>query len=195
MTFTRWLKKIRHFLPLPWLLCDGATVARIKCEHLFSVVGTSYGVGDHQTIFNLHDFHGRFSLGVGKASPVGVLGENNTVELTTKHLPSHSHSADSLSTLVAGNHSHSYQDPGHDHGGRTGNGQFDAGGYKLGKDGNRNSYTEHSHTISRDTTHITIEPVKENEHQIEGQPTIAGSGKPFSVIPPYQTVIYIIYTD
>jgi hypothetical protein len=180
---------------LPWLLCDGAAVSRIKYQRLFSVVDTSYGVGDDETTFNLPDFRGRFPRGVDEILKVGEIGGHSRVQLTTEHLPSHSHSSGTLSTLTAGYHSHSYQDPGHDHGGRTGNGQFGGGGYRLGQNGNGNSYSEHSHSISRDETHITIEPVEGHQHEIEGQTETVGNGTSFSVVPPYQTVNYIIYAD
>lgn len=38
-----------------FLLCDGAAVSRAKYADLFAAIGTTYGVGDGSTTFNLPD--------------------------------------------------------------------------------------------------------------------------------------------
>lgn len=85
-------------IPGGWLSCDGSAVSRTTYARLFAVIGTSYGVGDGSTTFNLPDFIGRVSMHVdatalrvsGMASPgaasgaqsksigVGSLSINNT---------------------------------------------------------------------------------------------------------------------
>lgn len=50
--------------PAGWLLCDGRAVNRAHFAALFAVIGTSHGVGDGQTTFNLPDYRGRFLRGV-----------------------------------------------------------------------------------------------------------------------------------
>lgn len=47
--------------PSGWLMCDGREVSRTAYSSLFAIVGTSYGVGDGSTTFNLPDFRGRFA--------------------------------------------------------------------------------------------------------------------------------------
>jgi len=47
--------------PSGWLLCDGRAVSRTAYASLFSALGTSYGVGDGSTTFNIPDFRGRFA--------------------------------------------------------------------------------------------------------------------------------------
>lgn len=49
--------------PLGWLLCDGAEASRVTYADLFAVVGTTYGVGNGTTTFNLPDFRGRVLAG------------------------------------------------------------------------------------------------------------------------------------
>lgn len=51
--------------PNGWLLCDGTAINRITYARLFSVIGTTYGVGDGTTTFNLPDLRGRTPIGVG----------------------------------------------------------------------------------------------------------------------------------
>ena len=50
--------------PAGWLLCFGQAVSRSQYGELFAVLGTSYGVGDGSTTFNLPDLRGRVVAGV-----------------------------------------------------------------------------------------------------------------------------------
>ena len=49
--------------PMGWLLCYGQAVSRTTYASLFSVIGTTYGVGDGSTTFNLPDLRGRSVAG------------------------------------------------------------------------------------------------------------------------------------
>lgn len=40
-------------IPAGWLVCDGSAVSRTTYKALFDVIGTTYGVGDGTTTFNL----------------------------------------------------------------------------------------------------------------------------------------------
>src|SRR3989344_1096308 len=43
-------------IPSQYLLCDGQAVSRTTYSALFAEIGTTYGVGDGVTTFNLPDF-------------------------------------------------------------------------------------------------------------------------------------------
>jgi microcystin-dependent protein len=63
--------------PNGWLLCYGQAVSRITYATLFAAVGTTYGVGDGSTTFNLPDARGRViagrdNMGGTDASRLGV---------------------------------------------------------------------------------------------------------------------------
>ncbi|EJB8382831.1 tail fiber protein [Pseudomonas aeruginosa] len=49
--------------PVGWLKCNGAAVSRSVYSGLFSMIGTSYGVGDGASTFNLPDLRGEFVRG------------------------------------------------------------------------------------------------------------------------------------
>lgn len=49
--------------PAGWLLCGGQAVSRTTYSALFAVVGTTYGVGDGSTTFNVPDLRGRVLAG------------------------------------------------------------------------------------------------------------------------------------
>lgn len=97
--------------PSGWLICDGSAVSRTTYARLFSILSTTYGVGDGSTTFNLPDLRGRAPYGVGTHTDVDALGENDGVSvasrtpkhtLTTAEIPSHTHSATAPYTTAAG---------------------------------------------------------------------------------------------
>jgi hypothetical protein len=96
---------------------------------------------------------------------------------------------------TAGAHTHNYDDPGHNHGGHTGEGYFGYGGsYGLKNGGHFLDWNKHSHTIQTDRTHISIQSAGAHHHSIDGITGSQGSGNPFSIMPPYQAIDYIIFT-
>lgn len=82
--------------PVGWLLCDGAAVSRSSYADLFSAIGTSYGVGDGSTTFNLPDIRGRVPIGAGTGSGLTTrtladsFGEEGH-QLIETELPAHTH--------------------------------------------------------------------------------------------------------
>jgi microcystin-dependent protein len=74
--------------PTGWLKCDGTAVSRSGVNAgLFAVIGTSYGVGDGSTTFNLPNFTAVFPSG----HTPGATGGEATHVLTTAEMPSHDH--------------------------------------------------------------------------------------------------------
>lgn len=49
--------------PTGWLECDGSPISRTTYSVLFAVIGTTHGIGDGSTTFNLPDYRGRFLRG------------------------------------------------------------------------------------------------------------------------------------
>jgi prepilin-type N-terminal cleavage/methylation domain-containing protein len=96
--------------PTGYLAEDGSAVSRATYANLFNAIGTTYGVGDGLTTFNLPDSRGRVS--VNKSSDVEFnamgkkYGEKSHV-LTIAELASHTHIQDA--------HAHGVYDPGHNH--------------------------------------------------------------------------------
>ena len=88
--------------PQGYFLCDGSTVSRTTYAKLFAAIGTSSGIGDGSTTFNLPDYRGRFLRGVDgvagndpdKLSRTAVNGGNsgNAVgSVQADQFASHSH--------------------------------------------------------------------------------------------------------
>jgi len=59
--------------PTGWLKCNGAAISRTTYAKLFAVTGTTYGVGNGSTTFNLPDLRGEFIRGFddGRAVDTG----------------------------------------------------------------------------------------------------------------------------
>lgn len=81
--------------PTGWLLCDGTAVSRTVYADLYLAVGTTYGVGDGSTTFNVPDLRGRMPVGYaasGGAAEVSTLGLNEAVAVAQRR-PQHRHTA------------------------------------------------------------------------------------------------------
>lgn len=82
--------------PTGWLSCDGSEVSRTDYADLFTAIGTTYGVGDGSTTFELPDLRGSVPVGYGTGSglsnrSMGDVGGEESHVLTTDEIPSHSH--------------------------------------------------------------------------------------------------------
>jgi len=49
--------------PIGWLKANGATISRTTYSNLFNVIGTTFGVGDGSTTFEIPDLRGEFIRG------------------------------------------------------------------------------------------------------------------------------------
>jgi microcystin-dependent protein len=50
-------------IPVGWLYCNGQAVSRVIYAGLYNVIGTTWGVGDGTTTFNVPDYRGWFERG------------------------------------------------------------------------------------------------------------------------------------
>ena len=133
--------------PANWLICDGAAVSRSIYASLFNAIGTTYGVGDGSTTFNLPDLRGRVPVGKNGATfgTLGLTGGAETHILDISQIPSHNHGG---STNTTGAHTHSLS--GKINVSQNGYGQNSPINGNAGNfaDGTALSAGDHSHTIS-----------------------------------------------
>ena len=64
-------------VPNKYLLCNGAAVSRSEYADLFNIIGTTYGIGDGSTTFNLPNLIDKFLEGSGTAGTVKNAGLPN----------------------------------------------------------------------------------------------------------------------
>ena len=69
-------------LPSGFLECTGAAVSRSTYSDLFAVVGTTYGVGDGSTTFNIPDLQDAVVVNKSPAKALASTGGANTVAST-----------------------------------------------------------------------------------------------------------------
>ena len=69
--------------PAGYLLCDGSAVSRSTYAELFAVTGTTYGVGDGSTTFNVPQLQGKMPQGFdGNTYNLAGTGGANTVTVS-----------------------------------------------------------------------------------------------------------------
>ena len=114
-----------------WLICDGTAVSRTTYAALYSLVGTTYGVGDGSNTFNIPDMRSRSPIGYNTASisgrstrAIAASGGEEGHVLTEAELDEHNHALPNTS------HSHGITEPnggaGHTHTGANSGGTSNA---------------------------------------------------------------------
>lgn len=77
--------------PTGFLSCDGSAVSRSTYGMLFAVIGTTYGVGDGSTTFNVPDARGRNILHASSTANMAQSGGESNHTMTTSELVAHAH--------------------------------------------------------------------------------------------------------
>jgi len=161
-------------VPSGFLECNGAAVSRSTYATLFGIVGTTYGVGDGATTFNVPDLADNVPVGKSNNKSLASTGGANTVTstgnvagstanatLSEAQLASHSHSIASANQPTNPAGPHLFLQPGR-------NSTLNPTGISTTNSG---SGSGHSHNMSANF-----------------------AGDATSVLQPYLTVIYIIKT-
>ena len=154
--------------PTGYLICDGAAVSRATYAALFTIIGTTYGIGNGSTTFNLPDLRSKTIVGVGQGSgltnrTLASTGGAETKTLAVSEMPSHNHTIN---------------DPGHTHSQTTVNDDFNNSG------GNPPSFSADGagsrtwSNINSSTTGISI--------------NYTGGGSAFNIMNPFISLNYII---
>jgi prepilin-type N-terminal cleavage/methylation domain-containing protein len=81
--------------PTGYLLEDGSAISRTTYSDLFAAIGTTYGVGDGSTTFNLPDSRGRVAVNKNSSdaefAAIGQKYGEKTHVVTIAEMPSHNH--------------------------------------------------------------------------------------------------------
>jgi len=157
--------------PAEWLICDGSAVSRNLYAALFSVIGSTYGVGDGSTTFNIPNLAGRVVRGVNGTYTLAATGGADAVNLIATDLPYHGHNV---------------TDPGHFH-------TYNYGGninvISSGGTGVAGSTPNISYNTGTASTGITIPAFLRDGSD---NPIMPGDRTEVNIVNPYLAVNYII---
>lgn len=174
--------------PTGWLLCNGTAVSRTTYSNLYSVIGTTYGVGDGSTTFGLPDMRGRVPMGAGTgnqlnasgsgaitggtgmtARTAGAFGGEETHLLSSAEIPAHSHPV---------------SDPGHFHGAPGGDNFYTgvSSGGDLFNGGGSQYRFNFGASFANTSSKVTGLTVSNN----------TGGGGRHAVVPPFVVLNYVI---
>ena len=126
--------------PPGWLICDGAAVSRSTYASLFAIIGTTFGIGNNSTTFNLPNYLGAFLRGTGTNGSYSGPALNTSQTHATQ---THTHTASSVVT-----------DPGHTHTQTTLNDDFNGSGGSTYPAGSNPSYAPNDSAGTRTWTNI-----------------------------------------
>lgn len=170
--------------PGGWLLADGTPISRTTYAALFAVIGTTYGVGDGSTTFNLPNMQGRIPVGRDAAQTefdtLGETGGAKTVALSTAEMPSHAH-VQNAHTHGQDYHSHT----SHIDGNVVGYNGGVAGGFYFGGNQAPSHYDYTGFSATDTLSGGAIQSATPTEQT-------AGSGTAHQNLQPYTVLNYII---
>ena len=93
-------------VPENWLVCDGSAISRTTYDLLFSIIGTTYGVGDGSTTFNLPNLKGKVAVGKDSTQTefdtLGETGGEKTHTQTLTEMPTHNHGISGVAYALSG---------------------------------------------------------------------------------------------
>jgi len=162
--------------PSGYHLCDGSTISRTTYASLFNIIGTTYGVGNGSTTFNLPNFKGRVPVGYDATQiefdSIGETGGAKTHQITTSEMPSHTHT---FTGNALPSHAHNYTRDGY-------NDQEVASNTVLGDD----EYVADNETDTTNNTSSVSAGTPSGTNSSEGGNTA------FNIMNPYITLLYII---
>ena len=133
-----------------YLIADGRAISRTTYAAHFARVGTTYGVGDGSTTYNLPDFRGRVPLGGNNAS---LPNAKNATYATRSLAATPGAETHVLATSELPSHTHTLTDPGHFHASNSGSFVTSTAGADAGTTGT--NYRTEANTASV-TTGVTI---------------------------------------
>lgn len=168
--------------PAGYLLCNGQAVSRSTYASLFAITGTTFGVGDGSTTFNLPNYTNRMPIGAGGSYALAATGGSaDAVVVSHTHGFSGSSTGSSgtgISINGVGDHTHTVPS-----GAPTSSSiRYETSGSAFFGGQTTSAAGAHSHSIN-DPGHI---------HSVSGSVASAGVSGTNANLPPYLSVSFII---
>lgn len=158
--------------PVGYLLCDGSAISRSTYSDLFAILGTSFGVGNGSTTFNLPDLRQRVPLGKAASGTGSTIGSTGGTIDHVHSGPAHTHDPGTYAIPSGGAHTHTTGAPS-----ATADLQFGSGEDAASP--------THTHDIASSGAHV---------HTLTGATGSSGTGSTGTANPPFQVVQFIVKT-
>ena len=81
-----------------WVKADGQAISRTTYADLFTLIGTTFGIGDGSTTFNVPNLEDKTLRGQSTNFALGSTGGSDSVTLAVNNLPEHTHDGATLSS-------------------------------------------------------------------------------------------------
>lgn len=198
--------------PSGWAFCDGSEISRTTYSALFTAIGTTYGVGNGSTTFNVPDLRGRSifgkddmggvaasrlttTSGISANNTLGATGGSQSISLAITNIPSHNHTFTGTSVSTSSDaHSHTYYDAYFAEnfaGGVGGNARY---GTSANTDYDNNFYWRTSSNTHSQSQSAISTSSDAHSHTLTAAGSISstGSGTAFSPLTPAIILNYII---
>jgi len=186
--------------PDGWLFCRGQAISRTVYSALFAVIGTTYGVGDGSTTFNVPNGAGKVFVGKNSGDAdfdtLGETGGAKTVTLTSAQIPAHTHSGTTGNQSAGHTHSGTTGGQSQDHTHNVGNIWLNSATFthNLGTSNiNARAGTATTGGVSQDHSHsFTTGGVSANHTHSFTTDGGTGGGQGHNNLQPYQVINFII---
>lgn len=187
--------------PLPdnWLECNGQEVSRTTYSQLWAAIGTTYGVGDGTTTFNIPNLQRRVIMGSGGTRPpvtdgpntaVGNVGGFETHTLALHEMPTHFHTSGTLRTDEQSPVRRSESSPSDPNGMEPESG---AGGVSGDAGASGDVDPESPGNLRRADEDDPSTAVGHHTHELVGVTGSHVGSQPHSIVQPSMTMLAIIY--
>lgn len=160
-----------NFAPRGWFFCQGQLLSIAQNTAFFALLGTTYG-GNGQTTFGVPDFRGRVAVGTGQGPglasfDLGEMAGTQSITLIATNMPIHNHPLTGAVNQTANNDAGGLGDT-------PGNARLGAGSF----------FTAATDAVVNMAPMVSTLAVGIN-----------GSSQPFSNLPPYEGMNYIICSE
>jgi microcystin-dependent protein len=173
-----------NFAPRGWAFCWGQILSIAQNTALFSLIGTTYG-GNGQTTFALPNLASRFPIGAGQGPGLntyvlGQVGGTESTMLTINNLPTHIHPVTGLNAglTVATSAASTTQSSA------TATSILGASNFPDSGTGGTTDVNSYAPSNANPTVTINV--------PVSGNTGPAGGNQPFSIMPPYLAINWII---
>jgi hypothetical protein len=188
-----------------WLIRNGQAIGRVAYATLFALIGTTFGVGDGSTTFNIPDDTDKMTIGAGNLYSLGATGGAASATLAANQIPASVPVSVSITdpghthTATDSGHTHGVTDPGHVHLQRVNSNASSSGQNRTQQNTSGNAEQNSVTNTASATTGLTVNSGTANVTNAAHTTGVTASGsttnasqQPVATLPPYIAEYWMI---